>query len=103
MSFDYLIYERIGIISYYYAVIGYQRCKLVKGIDYMFNILEIVQMVRIYIENNFNLRPEAEKAVHVFAGFGYEVFAVSHLYISVYFSQVSSNQYGRRKSCSVEN
>ena len=58
----------------------------------MIDILEIIQMIGIDIEDNFDFRSQAEKTVHVFAGFRYEEIAFSDFDISVKFVQIAADQ-----------
>ena len=99
----YLVYERIGVVGYYYARLRHQGRKFVEGADDMVYILEIIKMIRVDIQYNFYLRSEAEKAVHVLTGLGNEILAVADLHIAAYFSQIAPNQNSRLKLCSFQN
>ena len=69
----------------------------------MLNILEVVQMIRIYVENYLHIRLQFKEAVPVFAGFRYEVFSASHVTVAPNFLKISSHKNGRLPASILEN
>ena len=60
----------------------------------MIYIFKIIQMIGIDIENDFYLRPEVQKAVHVFTGFRNEIFSLPYFDVASYLGQIASHQDG---------
>ena len=89
---DDFIYKRICLISDDAAVLGYQFGELIKGIYDVIDILKIVQVIGIDVENDFHLRTEAQKTVHIFAGLCDEKIALSDFHIAAEFVEIASHQ-----------
>ena len=54
------------------AVCRKKFCKLTERMTDVINILEEIQMIRIHVQDDADLREKAQEAVGVFAGFGEE-------------------------------
>ena len=60
----------------------------------MIYILEIIEVISIYIEHYGKLRAQGKKRIHIFTGLGYERISVPQTHIAVYHGQHSAYMYG---------
>ena len=56
----------------------------------MVDILEVVKVIRVDVEYDFDFRTEGKETVYVFAGVSYEVLASSYAYVSIDLREISA-------------
>ena len=66
--------------------------KFLEGPGDVFHILEIVQMIRVDIQYDFDARSEFQETVPVFAGFCDEKVPVTHVNVAVDLVQIAADQ-----------
>mgnify|MGYP006987343021 CR=1 FL=1 len=71
---------------------GTSLANLSKESTNVIDILKIVQVIGIDVENDFHLRTEAQKTVHIFAGLCDEKIALSDFHIAAEFVEIASHQ-----------
>ena len=91
-TLDDAAYKRIRIIGDYGTVFRHQTGEPVKRPGDVFDILEIVKMVRIDVENDFNCWIQFQKTVSVFAGFRNKIVLPTYIAVAADLIQVAADQ-----------
>ena len=58
------------------AILGQQLCKTMEGMPDIVNIFKEIQMIRVHVQHDGDLREKAYETVGIFAGFGDEGIGV---------------------------
>ena len=87
--------KRIGVVGDDIAALRHQTGKLVERLHDVVDILEIIQVVRIDVEDDLDFRTQAQETVHIFTGFCDEITAVADLGVAVEFRKIAADQDGR--------
>ena len=89
------LYEGVGVVSDYGAVLGYRQSELAERAGYVVYVLKVIQMVRIYVEYYLHPGAQLQEAVHVLAGLGDEVILAAYADVSVELVEYAADGYGR--------